>query len=117
MYIPLHPRFHWRESAHLGDVFHINPNRKVYTCYYDAYPLARIEPRGRGLVAHFTEHVLDSPGRPVAVPTVARGKAFVQNWIRTRQHAVISTCQSGKAAHRDGVAVSAALSAGYAALR
>lgn len=85
----LSPAFRWRERPHEADPFGINPHRKVHTLYFDDHPLACVEPSGRGLVARFLSCGIDTPGRPVAVPTVQRGKAFVQNWIRPRQAQVI----------------------------
>lgn len=81
--------FHWQESPHQADLFHINPHRKVYTYFYEDLPIACIEPSGRGLVAKFTSSLLETPGRAVSVPSVPRGKSFVQNWVRPRQSAVI----------------------------
>ncbi len=90
MCTPLPTGFDWRERQHDADPFHINPHRKVHTLYFDDHPIASIEPSGRGLVVRFLSSVLDTPGRPIAVPTVPRGKTFVQNWVRPRLAQVVS---------------------------
>ncbi|WP_334177623.1 hypothetical protein [Pseudoxanthomonas sp.] len=89
---PSPPAFSWRERPHEADPFGINTHRKVHTLYFDDVPLACIEPSGRGLIARFLPCGIDTPGRPVAVPTVQRGKAFVQNWIQPRQAQVVYSC-------------------------
>lgn len=96
--------FHWRESPHQADLFHINPHRKAYTYFYEDLPIARIEPSGRGLIARFSSSLLDTPGRPVAVSSVPRGKIFVENWIRPRQTAVIAACRQAQIADQIGMA-------------
>ncbi|WFC42290.1 hypothetical protein [Pseudoxanthomonas sp. SE1] len=55
--------------------------------------IAKIEPDGRGLAVRFVADGVDDPGRPVTVPSVPRGKTFVQNWILPRQIQVIASCR------------------------
>ena len=99
MYAPLSPAFNWRERQHDADPFGVNPHRKVHTLYFDEHPIASIEPSGRGLAVRFLSPALESPGRPVEVPTVPRGKTFVQNWVRPREAQVLAAC--GYAAMQD----------------
>ncbi len=93
MSFSMHQGFHWRETPHQGDLFQINPHRKVYTYFYDDLAIAKIEPHDRGLAVRFVADGVDDPGRPVAVPSVPRGKTFVQNWILPRQMQVIAACR------------------------
>jgi hypothetical protein len=89
----LAPTFYWRESPHDGDPFKVNPHRTAHTLYYAHHPIARIEPSGLGLAARFLDQTIDTPGRAVAVPTVKRGKVFVENWIRARETSVVAAYQ------------------------
>lgn len=84
--------FHWRESRHQSNPFKVNLHRTAHTLYYGHHEVARIEPSGKGLVVHFLNQAFDTPGRPVAVHTVRRGKTFVENWIAAREDAVIAAC-------------------------
>lgn len=85
--------FHWRESPHDGDPFKVNPHRTAHTLYYAHHPIARIEPSGLRLAVRFLDQTIDNPGRAVAVPTVKRGKVFVENWIRAREVSVVAALQ------------------------
>lgn len=90
----LAPTFYWREIPHDGDLFKVNPHRTAHTLYCAQHPIARIQPSGLRLAVHFLDQTIDTPGRPVAVPTVKRGKVFVENWIGAREASVIAAYQA-----------------------